>query len=77
MGRRDQDDPNPKDDGRRDVGRDGDTGKRTGDNIDPKKWEKEKHWDDWHRDEAQSAKTGRPCCGQGLTPTAASPYRAG
>ncbi len=35
MSRRDKDDPNPKDDGKRDVGRDGDTGKRTGDKIDP------------------------------------------
>lgn len=38
MGRRDENDPNPKDDGKRDVGRDGDTGRRTGDKIDPKQW---------------------------------------
>ena len=36
----------PKDDGKRDVGRDGDTGKRTGDKIDPKQWENQKHWGD-------------------------------
>ncbi|MGH3913956.1 MAG: hypothetical protein ACRDTC_11200 [Pseudonocardiaceae bacterium] len=35
-----------KDDGKRDVGRDGDTGKRTGDKIDPKQWENQKHWGD-------------------------------
>lgn len=46
MGRRDKNDPNPKDDGKRDVGRDGDTGKRTGDKIDPNQWENQKHWDD-------------------------------
>lgn len=46
MSRRDKDDPNPKDDGRRDVGREGDTGKRAGDNIDPEQWENQTHWDD-------------------------------
>lgn len=46
MSRHDRNDPNPKDDGKRDVGRDGDTGKRTGDRIDPKQWENPKHWGD-------------------------------